>query len=411
MRETADEWIRPLGIRLKKDKTEQGGSIVDASKSDPAATQDLLPPKADLDELVAFYTNHLEHIYRVVHVPTFQLEYAHYWEQENSRSLSMSMLLLAMCSLSTSTYGAPCHPGSLTMRYRHMHKKWLAWCDTWLVQAGRKRRTLVHHQVACIVYLSKRVNMIEKKSWWKLTASLVQDAVMDGLQYDQSSSENLLVRETRRRLWTTIRELDLQNAFEFCLPSLLFTIDSDLNGIANIDDAAFDRSSKQLPPSEHSDLYTSSSYLYHSSRTWDLRLEIARRLCGSQTSQNISYNDVLYYTSLIMQAINDLPTCETKDRMAQSDNKNLLHTLLLGALQQPLLALHRPYLSGDGGQSSLSQTICYNMARDFLLSKQRLKDSVFINPTVLRADVMLPALTLSRIELLRSESQSQPYWL
>ena len=402
-----DEWIRPLGIRLKKDKTNLVADTADTSQQDKVAVEKLLPPKVDTDDLVSFYTNHLEHIYRVVHISTFRREYANYWEKESSRTLPMSMLLLAICSLSTSTYSTPCHPDSLTMRYRHMHKTWLSWCDAWIAQAGRKRRILIHHQVACLVYLSKRANAIEKKSWWKVTASLVQDAMMDGLHCEPSKSETRSLQETKRCLWGTIRELDLQNSFELGLPSLLLSIDSDIADPTNMNDADFDEDSEQITPSQPLDTYTSASYLCHSSRTWNLRLEIAQRLSSTQSSRPLTYNDVLQYTSLIGQAITDLPSWNDQSAAEKDDNRSLVYTFLLDMLQQILLALHQPFLQGHGGQSHLSQTICYDTARSMLLSKRKLKSSLFPTANLLRAGVFQAALTMSRVALLRIECKWQ----
>lgn len=402
MKETADEWIRPLGIHLKKDKSGAAVRTMEPGQGNSPGIENLLPPKEDVDSLVSFYLDGLEHINRIVHIPTFRRHYEDYWKLEDPRNPPMTMLILAMCSLSTSTYSGPCHPQSLTMRYRHMHKQWLASCDAWLAQAGRKRRKLVHHQVACIVYLSKRVNMIEKKSWWKLTASLVQDAIMDGLHYEHVL-DNPFTRELKRRLWMTIRELDLQNSFEFGLPTLLHNICSNVKAPVNVDDSQFDEASNDLPPPSLPDVYTSASYQCSSARSWELRLEISQRLFSSRISRPLSYDDVLRYTSLIMQGINDQTSWIRKDGLEQEGRVLLINTLLLGAMQQTLIALHRPYLDGSEGQSSLSQTICQNISRDVLHSLTATMDPGLTGIILLRGDVLLASLNMIRISLLQGE--------
>ncbi|KAI1777779.1 hypothetical protein F4818DRAFT_456829 [Hypoxylon cercidicola] len=51
----------------------------------------------------------------------------------------------------------------------------------------------------------------------------------------------------KRRMWNVIRELDLQNAFESGIPTLLHNIDSDVAPPANLDDEDFSETTKELP--------------------------------------------------------------------------------------------------------------------------------------------------------------------
>ena len=138
--------------------------------------------------------------------------------------------------------------------------------------------------------------MIRKKRFWKETGSLIQNAIIDGLHCDPSPTvDSLYMREMKRRIWAILRELDLQNAFEYGLPNLLHNIDSNVAAPANLDDEDFDEASRVLPMSKPLSQYTCTSYQSHSSRSWTLRLEISRRLFSTGSSKALSYEDVLRY--------------------------------------------------------------------------------------------------------------------
>ena len=77
------------------------------------------------------------------------------------------------------------------------------------------------------------------------------EAITDGLHFDPLEADSPYMREMKRRLWTVIRELDLQSTFEYCLPSLLHNIDPDVAAPANLDDEDFDENSKVLLISNH----------------------------------------------------------------------------------------------------------------------------------------------------------------
>jgi hypothetical protein len=72
------------------------------------------------------------------------------------------------------------------------------------------------------------------------------------------------MREMRKRIWFTIRELDLQNSFEYGLPTFLNGIESSFEAPANLVDEVFDalEAPKVLPISKPVSLFTCTSYQY-----------------------------------------------------------------------------------------------------------------------------------------------------
>ncbi|KAG9518616.1 hypothetical protein KCU93_g8342, partial [Aureobasidium melanogenum] len=279
--EVTDEWLRPAGVKLKKQKT-----LI--SKDENLTLDALLPPQGDADQLVAFYLDNYEHLHRIVHVPTFKKQYHDFWLSDQPRSPAIASLIMSIMAVSAS---AP----PIGERYQDMASRWSVSVDEWLRQQSPKRYELVHYQVLCLSYLAKRMNQIHKKLFWTESSNLLQRAILDELPYNDSvsRSEDVFKVEMRRRIWHVIRELELQNSYEFGLPTLLHNIDCNLGAPANIDDEELDECCTQIPKSRSADDYTQSSYQIISARSWSLRLEISRRLSSPAIADPMTYDDVL----------------------------------------------------------------------------------------------------------------------
>jgi hypothetical protein len=219
------------------------------------------------------------------------------------------------------------------------------------------------------------MNIIRKKRHWKETGSLMQNAITDGLHCDPSPAANSpYMGEMKRRIWAVLRELGLQNAFEYGLPTLLHNIDSNVSPPANIDDEDFDEASKVLPMSKSPSQYTCTYYQYHSSRSWPQRLEISWRLFSSGFSKALSYEYVMRYTHEITQAIHSVPPWnidEVKDKNIPK-LAILTYAFLHFQLQECILAMQRPYLQRDDSKFWLSENVCYQMSRDILFMGSKL---------------------------------------
>ncbi|KAI0121758.1 hypothetical protein BJ170DRAFT_587879 [Xylariales sp. AK1849] len=403
IRETADEWFKPLGVRVTKSKSSSNPRHANAGPRVEVDLESLLPPQNDTEALVFNYLDHLEQVHRVVHVPSFRRQFANFWDPERTRHPAMTALVLAMTSISVCASPGPADATSIPIRYRAMPEQWISACDEWLRQQSPKHRKLVYHQISCLVYLARRVNLIGKKGFWKETGSLVQDAIMDGLHCNPPlSTDGPYVTEMKRRIWAVIRELDLQNALTYGLPTLLYSVDADVAPPANLEDGDFDETSKELPTPKPPTTYTSTSYQTHSSRSWALRLEVCRHL-NARSAKALCYDDVLRYTQDLTQAIDALPSWETEGAAeANSPRLSTLTTAFLQfQLQECIIALHRPYLRKSNRRFSLSETVCYHTSRDVLLLNNKLAGLGLRTLTVLRDDVFLASLNLAHVTMLQ----------
>lgn len=243
--------------------------------------------------------------------------------------------------------------------------------------------------------------MLKKKTWWKDTGALLQDAMMDGLQCDPSPFDSPYTREMKRRIWCTIRELDLQNTFEYGVPTIPHTIETNAISPMNINDESFDQKSGEISDSTSANTFTATSYQYYSTKSWELRLKISRLLYGTGTAKIFNYEDVLRYTHEITQLVESLPKWDVETTAIQDNSKLLTYAYLNSQLKECLSAIHRPYLQQLDGKFWLSENITHQISRDVLLLQARLGRAGIQSLSLLREDLLLASLSITRITLLQ----------
>ncbi|KAH8692313.1 hypothetical protein BGW36DRAFT_410754 [Talaromyces proteolyticus] len=400
IRETADDWFKPRGITLSKTKPVIHDQRTVAPPSLEVSPEEFLPAKQDTDALVYFYLNHVEHLHRLLHVPTFNREYCSFWEPRRKRFPAMTALILAMISISACAAPGTSDSIHIDPSIRKMPPKWISLCDDWLQSQGTKPRKLVYYQVGCLLYIAKRFNNIRKKRFWSETGSLIQNAILDGL-HCEIASDSPYQREMKRRVWVVLRELDLQNSIGFELPTFLHTIEPTVSAPSNIRDEDFDESSKDVPVPAPTSQYTRMSFQCLSSRSWALRLEISQRMFSTGSSRFLNYEEVLRYTHNLTQEIDSLPSWSESDYSGgTSQMPTLVSTLLQFQLKECILMIHRPYLRRSEKKSSLSEMISYSTSRDILLLNRKLAELGIQSLTLLRDDFPLASMTLTQIGLL-----------
>jgi hypothetical protein len=397
IKETSDEWLKPLGAHTKKHKPAPWDRRRNARYKDESPLESLLPPKDIIDALILLFTTNSGQIHHIVHLPTFKREYANFWIPQRPRSPAMTALVLSMISISASRSILLSSTSLIPPMYQTMAIQWIFACEDWMSRQSSKHRDILYYQIACLVYLAKRITGLKKKEFWKETSSLIQTAIMDKLHCD-IPTESPYTREIKRRIWTVLRELDLQNSFEFGLPTLLHNTKSDITPPANLNDEDFDETTETLPTEKPPTHFTSASYQYHSSRSWELRLEISRRLFSTGSVKPLSYEDVLRYTHEITSEIYSLPPWDVDiaERDYCSRSLFICYVFLHSQLTECVLAIHRPYLQKEDNKYWLSVNVCYQMSRDTLLLNYKVEKSGIQSLTSVREDLLLASLTLTR---------------
>lgn len=400
--------LEPAGFRPRKTRHIQR-DIPKATLDTPEASlwiSTLLPSKEDTDYLVSAYIHQFENLHRVVHVPSFEREYARFWSANTPRSSAMTVLVLSMLAVATRASVDPDNPASVELKHSGMLHCWTEVCETWLKQQSHKHRKLDYYQVLCTTYLAKRIDMTHKKRFWMETGSLVQSAIIDGLHSEPTSSSGRpYLQEMKRRIWHTIRELELQNTFEYGLPTLLHNIESCSDSPTHVHDEAIHEKIAQAPTPKPVDCFTRMSYQSLSACSWELRLDISRRLFSPGCSPTLSYAEVITYTERVNQALHDLPDWrrgpfESTNLRAQQELV-LVSTLLRLQLKECILALHRPHLQHDKARSCMSESICYQASWDILALNREMANLGVHWLSQLREDLLVASLSLTRLTLLQ----------
>lgn len=229
MRETSEEWLKPIHISQNPKDIWRPKRKVERHKQyqepDPEL-EALLPSKSDTDTLISAYLDQFEQLYRIIHIPSFRREYISFWDPAKPRYAALTALILCMMSISSCMKSGPLSSkfvGPATSSCSHESaKKWVKACEDWYHRQSQKYRGLIHYQISCLLYLAKRVNTVKKKRYWTDSGVLVRDAMELGLHRNSGYMPNTQVtpfyQEMRRRIWATIQELDLQAAFDHRMP-------------------------------------------------------------------------------------------------------------------------------------------------------------------------------------------------
>ncbi|KAJ3478535.1 hypothetical protein NLG97_g8553 [Lecanicillium saksenae] len=407
MRETADEWLRPVIIHDRKDrKRRQEDRELMFDQPDPEL-EALLPTKEEVDALVGIYLDQFEQIHRIVHIPTFKKEYEAYWTPgSNKRYAAFTALLLAMMAVTSTvhTHESLKFVGMMSSA-RHCAEKWIKAADDWHSNQSQKHRRLIHYQVACLLYLAKRVNTYKKKRFWTGSGALIQNGIAVGLHREPSHMANKITiynQEMRRRIWTTIQEFDMQASFDHGLPTLLSQLHYDTSPPRNLDDEDFDENTTELPPSKPAKEYTYSSFQNLARQSLPLRLELSRLLTGP--TSDIDYDQVIRYTNDLTQEIDALPSWDTNvDPTKTKKNPLIAYTLLHVQLRQYIIPLHQPYLKlrKQNSKYQYSEIIYYNAARDIVLLHDKLYEQGIRALNFLREDALTTAINLCSVTMLQ----------
>jgi hypothetical protein len=288
---------------------------------------------------------------------------------------------------------------------RRSAEKWIKASDAWLSEQSAKHRRLIHYQIACLLYLGKRVNTIKKKRFWTGSGSLIQDGIAVGLHREPTLMGGQITvyhQEMRRRIWSTLQEFDMQASFDHGLPTLLSTLHYDVNPPQTLDDEDFDENTTTLPEAKPQSEYTFSSFQNQSRQSLPLRLELSRMLTGP-TSQ-IDYDQVIRYTNDLTQEIDALPSWDMSPNGANTKKNPLIaYTLLHVQLKQYLIPLHQPFLKlrKQNSKYQYSEIIYYNAARDIVLLHDKLYEQGVRCLNFLREDALTTAINLCSVTMLQ----------
>ncbi|RDW59939.1 hypothetical protein BP6252_13026 [Coleophoma cylindrospora] len=252
---------------------------------------DLVPANYLSDILVHHYLRTFESVYRILHIPSFKEEYSQYKQKPQTATNEFVMKLLLVMAIGTTFYKES-HISFSDLRTSAI--SWINAVQEWLAASSEKRLLNINGiQIRCLLLLARQTSAIEGEMLWGSAGHLLRLAMQIGLHRDPKRFPKLsiLEAEVRRRLWTTVLEINLQSSLDSGMPALISLKEFDTGLPSNIDDSDILESSKTHPAPKPMSVYTQSSLQIILRKSISLRLEALQVV--NDFNREPSYDDVL----------------------------------------------------------------------------------------------------------------------
>jgi hypothetical protein len=374
----------------------------------------LLPDRETVDYLVRLYFDTFETMYRILHRPSFWIEYQMFWENRGQAAnpAIVILLLLMMAAVSClSLKEQPTYIGSSAIA-RERAVLWIEVSEWWLRRHSQKHIYLAIWQMRCLLILAKQVNVVKKKQSWTAAGTLVREAMSAGFHRDPSllgEKVSIFDQEMRRRLWATMVELELQASIDRGMPSASAGIPSDCATLLNVNDEDLTVECDTLPLSKPWGVYTACSFLHISRASFSLRVSL--NSIANDLSSPLQYNEVLDYGEIINKELEKLPPPdEPRETQDTRGLPAMVRTLLDVQLRQFLILLHAPFAreAGTNVRFLLSMMICFNAAASMIEQHSQLTRSSNFLLLLLRQDCLRAALVICHNMSISISVQSMP---
>ncbi|KFY40155.1 hypothetical protein V494_03628 [Pseudogymnoascus sp. VKM F-4513 (FW-928)] len=243
-----------------------------------------LPPKNVADSLVESYLRIIESVHRILHIPTFQRDYAAFWASGNALNTAFMVQLKLVLAI-----GAAVHDTKFTLRTSAI--RWVYEGQSWLSDPAFKSRLNIQTlQISLLLLLARETTGIGEDMVWVSAGSLLRTAIHMGLNRDPSllPTRSLFAAEMRRRLWNTILEAVVRTSLMSGGPPLLSLSDFNAAPPGNYaDEQLTNDNSTPAPDAE----FTQTSAAIALRATFPLRLAIVKFL--NNFGAHGSYDDTI----------------------------------------------------------------------------------------------------------------------
>ncbi|KAJ8133236.1 hypothetical protein O1611_g386 [Lasiodiplodia mahajangana] len=320
---------------------------------------DVLPSKAACDHLVQFYMHRSETLYRVLHIPSFMSQYNQYWEGNQQADYFLPQLLSILC-IGYRFFWASKGQFQTDREGIHMPTA-CALVRTWLDSLrGKQLVEFSSLQTEVLALLAQRVLNSQNHETWQHLGLLVRMAMTMGLHRDPSEFSREILpfwAEQRRKLWTTILELDIHMSMQCNLPSCIREGDFTCRPPRNLNDDELYPNMIELPPSKPIEVDTNSRIQVFAANTMKARFKVVDLINRIDALQD--YQQILDIGNELEQALEDIRYVVPQRH--SNDPNGVLHqwvtrvTLDMNC-RRPLLALYRPFAlsSADAPQQIMT---------------------------------------------------------
>ncbi|PKX93962.1 C6 zinc finger domain protein [Aspergillus novofumigatus IBT 16806] len=240
-------------------------------------------------------------LYRILHVPTFWVEYQRYWDNPDGVAPSLRLKVLLAIGIGSSLYDHGHRAAAL--RNIDLVQQWIYAAQTWLSGPLEKDRLEISGlQIYCLSILARQIFSIGGDTIWISIGSLIHSAMQLGLHRDPKHlpAISVLQAELRRRLWYTILEFNVQSSLDSWMPPRISFDEFDTEPPSNINDDVLDELTTKFQSCPKGTL-TATSVQLALIDTLSVRLQIVQLLNGLHSE--LSYDRVLSLSSDLIDAL------------------------------------------------------------------------------------------------------------
>lgn len=359
----------------------------------------LIPTRNTADMLIRTYIDRFEVIHRVIHTPTFMADYCGYWDKTRLVSTSFLAQFLLMMAAASSLHPEMAFNGTGVNPSRRFGLRWIEAVESWLIPSAfdptpESSSTLTTH---CLLVVAKRANSVHESALWSSTGSLVRRAMAAGYHREVGSATHVssFNREMRRRLWTTVVELDLQASIDRGMTPSIRPGDFNTHAPLHVEDEAFQDSTEDMLAPLPLDTWTTTSCQILLYQSFVTRLEICSLINGSQDRD--IFDEGLQLSDKLLRALQEIPAWrDTGHCLRDQQTISYVRGVVSVVLNQYLVVLHVPMSiqTPPTWKAHVSRRARLDAAVGILIHHRRLVDDGIVPDSACRHGLVLGALNL-----------------
>ncbi|KAL4921829.1 hypothetical protein BDW62DRAFT_173474 [Aspergillus aurantiobrunneus] len=309
----------------------------------------LLPSRQAVDELVVLFLTHIESMHRILHIPTFLKELDDFWDQKPNPGLVspafvVQLLLVLACAWNLADSATlELKNGSSLQCYTAI--EWVLYAEKWIENAHIKRSDITVLRLHILLITAQKAHGMNRSKAWLMTATLVKQAMLAGYHRDTSLYTKIspFNQQMRRRIWTTIVELDLQVSLERGMPPSIQESDYDTAPPLNVNDTDLHETIEDLPTERPLEEFTDCSFQTILSQTLPLRL----KACTLMHSPRLRcrYEEILRLDWELNRNMSKIPSWKIPElgNIQTADKVTLARYMLENKIGLSLLSIHTPF--------------------------------------------------------------------
>lgn len=260
-----------------------------------------------------------------------------------SSAFAVQLLLILACAWNFADFAAlELNNGSSLQCFTAI--EWIMYAEKWIENANFKRSDIMIFRLHILLATAHKCHGMKRSKAWLTTSTLVKQAMLAGYHRDTSLYTKIspFNQEMRRRIWTTIVELDLQVSFERGMPPSIQESDYDTATPSNVNDSDLYETMEALPAERPLEEFTDCSFQTALSETFPLRL----KACSLMHSPRIKcrYEEILRLDWELNRHIAKIPDWKSDPANVQAADKVILAKAMLeNKIGLGLLSIHTPF--------------------------------------------------------------------